>query len=447
MIQGILNAAILFLLAGQAGPPAAPPAPAGVSLEEYRSRREQVQEAIGPGALFVLQAARKGEGVASFRQESNFFYLTGVEEPGIVLMLDPEGPEEEILFLPKQSRMHERWNGPRLHPGEEAEGATGIGATRPITEYQEYLSARAARKKVIYYNYRRVASKDAIPADLEAIFRLQVRGGHGQGGDALRLAHPRSILNGFRQVKSAAEIGLLQQAASITCDGLREAIRSVRPGMYEYQLQAVLEYVFKRDGAKRLGFSSIIGSGPNSCILHYRQNRRRMEEGDLVVADVGAEFGRYTADVTRTFPVSGKFTPRQREIYEIVLEAQRQAFEMVRPGSTMGAVHAKAQEVIREAGYGKYFIHGTSHWLGLDVHDVGQRGRKLEPGMLLTVEPGIYIPGEEIGIRIEDDLLVTEEGYLQLSAALARGPDEIEGIAAEKGLADEPDGPGSSQVR
>jgi Xaa-Pro aminopeptidase len=208
--------------------------------------------------------------------------------------------------------------------------------------------------------------------------------------------------------------------------------------MFEYQLQAVMEYVFRRDGAKRTGFSSIVGSGPNSCVLHYRDSTRRMEEGDLVVVDVGAEVQYYTADVTRTFPVSGKFTPRQREIYEIVLQAQEEAIAAVRPGSTMGEVHRKARQVIDKAGYGRYFLHSTSHWLGMDVHDVGGRGGKLEPGMILTVEPGIYIPEERIGVRIEDDLLVTEEGHLRLSAPLPRDPDVIEEIQAEKGMADAP---------
>ena len=192
----------------------------------------------------------------------------------------------------------------------------------------------------------------------------------------------------------------------------------------------------RANGVDSVDFT-IVGSGPNSCILHYGKNRRRMEEGDLVVVDVGAEYRYYTADITRTFPVSGKYSPRQREIYDIVLRAQQEAFEQVKPGSTMGAVHKRAVEVIEEAGYRKYFIHGTSHWLGLDVHDVGERNRKFEPGMLLTVEPGIYIPEENLGIRIEDDLLVAENGYIHLSAALPRDPEAIERIVAEPGLGEE----------
>ncbi len=299
---------------------------------------------------------------------------------------------------------------------------------------------------MIYYDYRRVAVKESLPADLDTILRLQLRGSRS-GRDPIRLAHSRSILTGLRQVKSQAEIDLLTRAITITCDGTREAMRSIKPGMYEYQIQAILEYVYRREGAQRTGFSSIVGSGPNSCVLHYRDNTRQMKEGDLVVVDVGAEFGYYTADVTRTFPVSGKMSPRQKEIYEIVLQAQKEAFEIVRPGATMGEVHQKARDVIDAAGYGKFFIHGTSHWLGLDVHDVGQRHRKLEPGMVLTVEPGIYIPEEEIGVRIEDDLLVTDEGYLHLSAPLARELEEIERIQAEPGLEERAARRGTTQNR
>ena len=440
MIQGTISIAILSFLLGQSSAAARQSRPAGIGLEEYSARRDAVSKAIGEDAIFILRGEKEPRGVWNSRQNSNFYYLTGVEDGGVILMLDPGGEETEILFLPRRNRAQERWNGPRLYPGEEAEAATGMATTRPISEYDDHLAKRAARKKVIYYNYQRVGLKDSLPADLETILRLQLQGGHGFRGDPIRLAHCRSVLNGLRQVKSEAEVGLLQKAISITCNGLREAMRSVHPGQYEYQLQAALEYVFKRSGAERAGFSSIVGSGPNSCVLHYRDNKRRMEEGDLVVVDVGAEYEYYTADVTRTFPVSGKFTPRQREIYEIVLRAQNEAFKEVRPGNTIGDVHKKAREIIDRAGYGKYFIHGTSHWLGLDVHDVGERGRKLEPGMLLTVEPGIYIPEEEIGIRIEDDVLVTEEGYLQLSASLPRDPDSIEEIQAKRGMADAPQG-------
>ena len=437
---------MLSLFLAQASAAALADGPAGVSMEEYRSRRETVRKEIGPDALFVLKGATAQPGVTGFRQSSSFYYLSGVTDPGVILMLDPEGPEGEILFLPDRNLRGERWDGLRLYPGEEAEKATGFGKTRPLSEYEELLAKLAARKKVIYYNYRRVPVKESLPVDLDTILRLQLRGSRF-GRDPIRLANTRSILTGLRQVKSQAETELLTRAITITCDGIREAMRTIKPGMYEYQIQAILEYVFRREGAERTGFASIVGSGPNSCVLHYRDNTRRMEAGDLVVVDVGAEFGYYTADVTRTFPISGKMSPRQKEIYEIVLKAQKEAFEMVRPGSTKGEVHQKAKDVIEAAGYGKYFIHGTSHWLGLDVHDVGQRGRKLEPGMVLTVEPGIYIPEEEIGVRIEDDLLVTDEGYLHLSAPLARELDEIERIQAEPGLEERAARGGTTKIR
>jgi Xaa-Pro aminopeptidase len=416
-VGALIGTSILIGILAQSAPP-------GITAEEYRARRERVREAIGPQALFVLKAPTESHG--PFRQDSNLYYLTGVEDPRVVLLLDASG---EILFLPERSVHRERWEGPRLYPGKGAEEATGIRSTRPLSEYEGILSRRASGKKALYYNYRRIPLEEDLPEDLALIQRIQERA-ILFGRDPLKLEHPRSILASLRQVKSSGEIALLQEAIDITCDGLREAMRAVKPGMYEYQAQAALEYVFKRRGSRRPGFSSIVGSGPNTCILHYRKNDRKMEAGDLLLMDVGAEYGFYKADVTRTVPVSGKFTPRQREIYEIVLRAQEAAIGMVRPGSTMGEVHVAAHEVIKDAGYGKAFLHSTSHWLGLDVHDPGAGG-KLKPGMVLTVEPGVYLVDEDLGVRIEDDILVTDEGHLRLSAALPRDPDVIESIMAE----------------
>jgi Xaa-Pro aminopeptidase len=423
MISALVCTSILLGILAQSPPVA-------ISAEEYRARREKVRQEIGPQTLFVLRGPDESHGGGPFRQDSNLYYLTGVEEPGIVLLLDPSGPQKEVLFLPERNLRRERWEGPRLYPGKEAERATGIRHTRPLSEYEGILKRRLSGKKTFYFNHRRVPPEKDVPGDLEIVRRIQERA-TVSGKDPLQLKHPRPILTALRQVKSSGEIALLRQAVAITGEGLREAMRSVEPGMYEYQAQAILEYVFKRNGSKRPGFSSIVGSGPNSCVLHYRKNDRKMESGDLLLMDVGAEYGHYTADITRTIPVSGKFTPRQREIYQIVLRAQEAAFEKVRPGSTVGAVHGAARKVIQKAGYGKHFLHSTSHWLGLDVHDPGVPGRKLEPGMVLTVEPGIYIVDENLGVRIEDDLLVTEEGYLHLSAGLPRDPDAIESIMAE----------------
>ncbi|MFQ5770634.1 MAG: M24B family metallopeptidase, partial [bacterium] len=219
----------------------------------------------------------------------------------------------------------------------------------------------------------------------------------------------------------------------------KEAMRSVKPGLYEYQLEAISEYVFKRGGSEYPAFPSIVGSGPNSIVLHYSENRRKMENGDLVVIDIGAEYHGYAADVTRTIPVNGKFTGEQKRIYEIILRAQKQAITAIKPGVPFRDIHKVAKKTIEEAGYGKYFSHGTSHYLGLDAHDVGDYGA-LQPGMVITVEPGIYIPeGSDldkaywnIGIRIEDDVLVTEDGYKILSDKAPKEIDDIEKLMKEE---------------
>src|SRR5204863_4600362 len=219
----------------------------------------------------------------------------------------------------------------------------------------------------------------------------------------------------LRQVKSPTEIALLEKAIQITIKAQQAAAQTIGPRAMEYEVEAALEFEFRRGGAERPGFPSIVGSGPFSTILHYDKNTRRMEAADVIVVDIGAEYSGYSADVTRTYPVSGKFSPRQREIYQIVLDAQKAAIAKVKPGARIGDLHQAAMGYIRSKGYDKYFIHGTSHHIGLEVHDVGDTSRPFEPNMVVTVEPGIYIPEEQIGVRIEDDVLVTPTGYRVLS--------------------------------
>jgi Xaa-Pro aminopeptidase len=229
--------------------------------------------------------------------------------------------------------------------------------------------------------------------------------------------------------KSATELALLEKTVNITLAGHEAAARTIAPGVWEYQVEAALEFEFRNRGAERPSFPSIVGSGPNSTILHYNASTRQMKAGDLVVVDIGAEYSGYAGDVTRTYPVSGKFTPRQREIYQIVLDAQKEALTKVKPGATLQEIHRAALAYIQSRGYAEQFPHGTSHYIGLYVHDVGNPRQPLEPGMALTVEPGIYIDREELGVRIEDDVVVTETGYRMLST-FPREIDEIEALMA-----------------
>jgi Xaa-Pro aminopeptidase len=377
-------------------------------------------------------------GDAKYRQKSEFLYLTGVEAPSAcVILLPREG--KETLYLPPLVR-----GGHSLEPAAEVEPGSG-----------------AAEK----LGFERVASTADFLADLfRAIADPRVRGRgrsgaavvyavrrEGLGSDAtflrfLREGAPNTevkdispLLGELRKAKSAAEIVLLRKAIAVTGVAQREVAATLRPGLFEYELEGKIVGTFTAQGAERAGFSSIVGSGPNSTIPHYFANRRKLEAGDLVVVDIGAEFQYYTADITRTYPASGTFSPRQREIYQLVLDVQTSCAQRVRPGETTlremtgwaraafreSPLKAKDREG-REQTIDHFFIHGLGHYLGMDVHDVGDTGKPLQPGEVFTIEPGLYIPSENLGVRIEDDYLVTDQGLEKLSEAIPSDPDGIE---------------------
>ena len=364
-------------------------------LAEYKERRERLEQRI-KGNVLVLRAAPEEE-LVEYQQERNFYYLTGFDEPNAILLLDAAStPPEDVLFLPERKPLEERWTGAKLGPGPEAETATGFSKVLPVSEFDATLKKASERAKSVY------GVKEVVND----------------------IAH-------LRQTKSPTEVALLEKAVRITLKGQEAAARTIAPGVMEYEVEAALEYEFRRNGAERPGFPSIVGSGPFSTILHYDKNTRRMESGDVVVVDIGAEWGGYSADVTRTYPVSGKFSPRQREIYQIVLDAQKAAMAKIRPGVTFRDIHQASSSYIRSKGYEKYFIHGTSHHIGLEVHDAGSTERPLEPNMVITVEPGIYIGEEQLGIRIEDDMVVTPSGYRMLST-FPKEIDEIEALVQKR---------------
>lgn len=382
-------------------------------LEEYRSRRARLAEELEGGAV-VLFAAQPSD-LVEFQQEDNFYYLTGFAEPDAILVLASRGDRiEESLFIPPRNPEQERWTGVKLGPGREAERATGIGSVEPTENFEARIRELASAGKTIY----------TLTGQPETVERLRAIVPSAD----LRNVGP-AVAN-LRVKKAGTEIALVRKAIAITIQAHEAALRVISPGAMEYEVEGIIEYTFRRNGAERPAFPSIVGSGPYSTTLHYDRNERRMQAGDLVVVDIGAEYSGYAADVTRTYPVNGRFTERQKEIYQIVLDAQRAALERVRPGISINGpngVHAAARAYIAGQGYGQYFIHGTSHYLGLYVHDVGDYSRPLEPGMVLTVEPGIYLPEEGFGIRIEDDVLVTEDGYEMLSD-FPREIDEIEAL-------------------
>jgi Xaa-Pro aminopeptidase len=361
-----------------------------------------------------------------FRQDNTFFYLTQLETQDAWLLMTARGPDslETVLFLPARTPGRERWTGLRLGPDTTAARLSGIPTVLPIDSLESRLArARFGAARTIYVPLSSATRDERRIADL--VFSQQ----HADVRNVL------PIVDSMRAVKDADEIARLRRAVDISVAGHIAAMRAARPGMYEYELEAVLEDGFRRNGADRVGYPSIVGSGPNATTLHYDVNRRRTENGDLVVIDAAAEWGQYTADVTRTFPVNGKFTPRQKAIYNLVLGAQQAAFDSVRPGMTMRQLDGIARRYMREhsgtlcgektCDDAEYFNHGLGHPIGMDVHDVGFT-RPFEPGTVITIEPGIYLPAEGLGVRIEDDVLVTATGGEWLSAGAPRTTDAIE---------------------
>ncbi len=359
-----------------------------------------------------------------FRQWNTFFYFTELETQDAWLLMTARGPDsiQVALFLPPRDPSRERWTGLRLGADSVAARLSGIATVLPIDSLEGRIgSARFRVGGPIY------VPLDQNTRDEDRILDLTF------GGADVRNLNPLS--DSLRAVKDADEIARLRMAANISVAGHIAAMQAARPGMYEYELEAALEDGFRRNGADRLGYPSIVGSGPNSTTLHYDVNRRRTQDGDLVVIDAAAEWGQYTADVTRTFPVNGKFTPRQKAIYDLVLGAQQAAFDSVRPGITMRRLDEIARRYMREhsgtlcgdktCDDREVFNHGLGHPIGMDVHDVGI-GRPLAPGSVITLEPGIYLTAENLGVRIEDDVLVTATGAEWLSAGAPRTTDAIE---------------------
>jgi Xaa-Pro aminopeptidase len=360
-----------------------------------------------------------------FRQNNTFFYFTELETQDAWLLLVAQGPDsaETVLFLPPRNPAQERWTGLRLGPDSTAARLAGVPRVLPTDSLEPALRSVLVRAPGPLY----------LPLDAATRDEPRVRELAFAGRDVRNL---RPIADSLRLVKDADELARLRRAIAITVLGHLAAMQAARPGVWEYEIEAALEGAFRRNGADRVGYPSIVGSGPNSTTLHYDVNRRQTRDGDLVVVDAGAEWGQYTADVTRTFPVNGTFTPRQKAIYDLVLATQQAAFDSTRPGVTIAQLNRIARDYLR-AHSGRlcgdrtcdaYFIHGLSHWLGMDVHDVGDYATPLRPGMVLTIEPGIYLPAESLGVRIEDDVLVTASGAEWLSAGAPRTTAEIERI-------------------
>ena len=406
--------------------------------EEYARRRQKVLEAMGEGVLLLRNSPVAG--AEAFQGNRDFHYLTGLSQEGGVLLLAPGGARfrdrqpgadyydgkvyREILFLPKTSSFDRRWDGPKMEPGAAAREVSGLATVMPLEKFPAILNAALADAAVLYFE---AAAAEAAAADPDRTFLRDLR----ERFFWLEIRNAAPLIHPLRVVKSGLELDRIRSAVDLTGEGILEVLGQVRPGILESEIEGILAKVFLERGA-RFSFPPIVGSGKNSTILHYRKNNRRLGEGEVVVLDVGARVAEYAADVSRTFPVSGAFSERQAEIYRLVLEAQGAGIDAVRPGATFSEIHAAAFRVIEDAGYGESFLHGTSHHLGLDVHDVGDLHAPLPAGAVLTVEPGIYLPDEGIGIRIEDVVLVTQTGNQVLSEAIPRDIDAIEAAMSRK---------------
>jgi Xaa-Pro aminopeptidase len=430
-------APVALLVAFLASVPAVAPAqvgsPAGpVPVEYLTARRAELLRRMANGVAVIRSSEQRSiEGDypqdSDYRENNDFFYLTGLETPSSWLVLvarDTLAPQV-YLYLPARDSIAERWTGERLGPGPEATALTGIEETRSADlaerQIRGFVRGRSVQGGALYLILGNEAVSDT--------FFQQLALGTGAGVTDLR-----PLLADMRLVKDADEMRRLRMAAEITAKGHLAAMRAAHPGAWEYELEGDAEGTFRRLGAERLAYPSIVGTGINSTTLHYDRSRSQLQAGELVVMDMGAEYGFYAADVTRTIPASGRFSPRQLQIYNLVLATQQAALDSIKPGITLGRLGQIAREYMKEHSgdlcapdtCDRYFVHGLGHWLGMDVHDVGSYRTPLAPNMVFTVEPGIYIPEEKLGVRIEDDVVVTATGYELLSGGAPRTAVDVE---------------------
>ncbi|MFA0809861.1 aminopeptidase P N-terminal domain-containing protein [Microbulbifer epialgicus] len=428
-----------------------------ISKAEYARRRARLMAELAPGSLAIVSSAgeqlRSRDTFFPFRQDSDFLYLTGFDEPEALLMLVPGRVHgETLLFCRERNAEKEMWDGPRLGP-ERAVRQFGLADAFPIGDLDDILPGLLEGHERIYFPMGRYAHLDrCIRGYLQNI--AEAPGSKG----APEMVDLDYQLRELRLIKSAQELRLMASAADISAAAHCRAMMHCQPGLYEYQLEAVLLHAFVNAGARETAYPTIVGSGRNALVMHYCSNKAQMNAGDLVLVDAGCEYRGYVADITRTYPVNGRFTGAQKALYEIVLAAQQAAIDQVKVGNhwddphnasvevitqglvDLGLLHGDIQDLIESAAYQRFYMHRVGHWLGMDVHDVGDYRvhgvwRQLEAGMVMTVEPGIYVPVIDeripaefrgIGIRIEDDVALTGEGVQVLSSAAPKSVKDIE---------------------
>lgn len=430
-----------------------------MNSKEFAKRRKYLAEHMGPGSIAILPSAtmkvRNRDVDFHFRQDSDFLYLTGFSEPDAVLVIIPGRKHgESILFCRERDPAKELWDGFIAGP-ERVTQLYGVDDAFPIGDIDEILPGMIEGTKRVFYSFGLDTQFDTRVTEWINIIRSKVRSGAQPPGEFVALEH---ALHDLRLFKSAAEIEVMQRAGEISAQAHCNAMKICQPGMYEYQLEAEILHTFGMAGARFTAYPSIVGSGANGCILHYIDNHAQMRDGDLVLIDAGCELEGYASDITRTFPVNGRFSPEQAALYDIVLDAQLEAIKVIKPGRhwnephevavrviveglvKLGLLKGAVDEIIEKEAYKPFYMHRTGHWLGLDVHDVGDYKvggvwRQLEEGMVMTVEPGIYVAQGNmdvdakwrgIGIRIEDDVVLTKKSNQILTSAVPKTIQDIE---------------------
>lgn len=434
-----------------------------ISNTEFARRRRKLMELMEPGSIAIIPSAqqqlRSRDTEYPFRQDSDFYYLSGFVEPESVLVLIPGRSHGEfVMFCRDSDPTMELWHGERAGPGGAC-AHFGADDAFPIGDIDDILPGLIEGRNRVYYSMGRSSRFDRQIMEWVNTIRSKESTGAAPPGEFTDLDH---ILHDLRLIKSAAEQRLMRRAGEITAAAHRRIMAFCQPGQFEYQLEGELHHEFVRGGARYPAYPSIVGSGANACTLHYVDNKAKMRDGDLVLVDAGCEFEYYAADLTRTFPVGGRFSNEQRALYELVLTGHAAAVAQIRAGNHWNAPHdasvrtitaglvrlglleGEVEELIASQAYREFYMHRVGHWLGLDVHDVGdyrvgEQWRVLEAGMVMTVEPGVYVSPDNnnvarkwrgIGIRIEDDVLVTKEGCEILTAAAPRSVEEIEATMA-----------------
>ncbi|MCB0282949.1 MAG: aminopeptidase P N-terminal domain-containing protein [Calditrichaeota bacterium] len=444
---------------------------AEINTNEFAQRRDKLMQKVSQGVILMrgaVEYARNGDVNFKFRQNSNFYYLSGFDEPDATMLLLPGEAQKFIMFVKPFNAHMAVWVGESYG----VEGAMKIFKADTAfanDTFDDVIKSYLRNKETVYLPF----SDQEFASHITSLLNTHY------GRYPKKIEDIDQYINDLRQIKSTKEIELMQKAIDITVDAHKEAMKAIKPDMHEYEIAALIKYIYLKNGSERSGFPSIVGSGPNSTILHYEKNERKMTQNDMVVIDIGAEYGMYSADVTRTVPVDGNFSEEQKDIYKIVLESQKAGVEMTKPGITLSDISNKSTEIIKNGLFdlglitdkesrwqtSVWFMHGVSHGLGLETHDPGgYRNQKLEAGMVFTVEPGIYIgenalenvymmsrmgvskdaidafveavkPAFEkyknIGVRIEDDVLVTETGYRNLSEKAPREISDIEKLMSK----------------